>query len=129
MPTRRRTEPTKPVTDSIADRLRAALPAKGVTERRMFGGIGFMLDGNLVCAASKRGVLLRVGKEGHQDALARGAKAMEMRGRKLEGYVFVDPASLEETALRRWIETAVAHVRTLPPKSKPAPKRPSRSER
>jgi len=129
MPTRKRTEPPQQPDEPTVNRLRAALPTKGVLEQRMFGGIGFMLDGNLVCGTSKRGVLLRVGKEGHKDVLARGAKPMEMRGRKLEGYVFVDPASLDDAALRRWINTAAAHVRTLPPKSKTAAKKPGRARR
>ena len=102
---------------ALADRLRAALPAKGLTEKKMFGGIGFMLNGNMIAGASKRGLLLRVGKERYREALARtGARAMEMRGRPVEGYVRIDSASLSIVALQNWLELARAFVETLPPK-------------
>jgi len=91
----------------------------------MFGGIGFMLNGNMIVGTSKRGLLVRVGKDRHDTALARpGASAMEMRGRKIEGYVFVAPDSLGDAALRGWLDLALAHARELPLKpSKAKPKR------
>jgi hypothetical protein len=113
--------------DVLAERLRAALPAKGLSEQRMFGGIGFMLNGNMLVGTSKRGLLVRVGRERHAVALARpGASAMEMRGRPIEGYVFVDPGKLGAAALQGWLDLALAHARELPPKSpktKPKPKK------
>jgi hypothetical protein len=115
-------EASASIADGLADRLRAALPAKGVTEQRMFGGVGFMLDGNMVAGCSKRGLLLRVGKERHAEAVARpGARAMEMGGRSVGGYVVVDPARLDDAGFRDWVTLAVGFVRTLPPKPpKPA---------
>jgi len=84
----------------------------------MFGGIGFMLNGNLLVGASKRGLLLRVGKDGQSQALARpGTRRMEMRGRVMEGYVYVDPP-VAPGAVRGWVDMARAFVRTLPPKTK-----------
>ena len=72
--------------DALADRVRSMLPAKGRSEQRMFGGVGFMLDGNMIAGASKRGLLLRVGKEQYGEALTRsGVRPMEMRGRAIEG--------------------------------------------
>jgi len=83
----------------------------------MFGGIGFMLNGNLVAAASKRGLLVRVGKERQDDALAQqGARPIVMRGRTMEGYVYVDPPALKNQAVQKWLRLAVAFVQTLPPK-------------
>jgi TfoX/Sxy family transcriptional regulator of competence genes len=83
----------------------------------MFGGIGFMLNGNMIAAVSKRGLLVRVGKDRHRDALARpGARPMQMRGQTMEGYVYVDPAALKGRALQAWLELAKAFVLTLPPK-------------
>jgi TfoX/Sxy family transcriptional regulator of competence genes len=110
---------------TLADRLRAVLPAKDLSEQKMFGGVGFMLKGNMIAGASKRGLLLRVGKERYRDALARtGVRPMEMRGRPVEGYVRVDAASLSDMALRDWINLARAFVKTLPPKaSKRSPSR------
>jgi TfoX/Sxy family transcriptional regulator of competence genes len=101
----------------LADRLRAALSARELSEQRMFGGIGFMLNGNMIAGVSKRGLLLRVGKDSYHKALARpGASPMEMRDRPVEGYVYIDPAGLNEEALSDWLQLALTFVRTLPPK-------------
>jgi TfoX/Sxy family transcriptional regulator of competence genes len=107
-----------PLDQDLAANVRAALPDSGVVrEVKMFGGTGFMLDGNLVAAASKRGLLLRVGKDRQPAALARpGARPMEMRGRFMEGYVYVDPIVLDDAALRAWLRLALAFVQTLPAK-------------
>jgi TfoX/Sxy family transcriptional regulator of competence genes len=110
--------------DDLAATVRAVLAGAGAThEVKMFGGIGFMLNGNMVAAASKRGLLLRVGKDRQSDALAqKGVRPMVMRGRTMEGYVYVDPPALNKEAIGEWLGLAVAFVRTLPPKaaSKPA---------
>jgi TfoX/Sxy family transcriptional regulator of competence genes len=106
------------VDEDLAERMRAVLGATGaLREVRMFGGLCFMLNGNMLAGTSKRGLLVRVGKDQHSDALARpGAKPMEMAGRSMEGYIFVDPAPRDERALRDWLELAIAFVETLPPK-------------
>ena len=103
----------------LAARLRAALAGAGaIAEVKMFGGICFTLNGNMVVGASPRGLLVRVGKEGYAQALTRpAARPMDMRGRPVEGYVFVDPAGLGDDSLRDWLQLAMAFVRTLPPKS------------
>jgi TfoX/Sxy family transcriptional regulator of competence genes len=111
------------VDQDFAERVRAVLGTTGaVREVRMFGGLCFMLNGNMLAATSKRGLLVRVGKDRHSNALARpGAKPMEMAGRSMDGYIFVDPAPRDERALREWLELAVTFVQTLPPKL-PKPK-------
>ena len=84
----------------------------------MFGGIGFMLNGNLLVGASKRGLLVRVGKDRQSQALATpGTRQMEMRGRLMDGYIYVVPPIVPD-AVRGWVEMATAFVRTLPPKTK-----------
>jgi TfoX/Sxy family transcriptional regulator of competence genes len=105
--------------DDLAAHVRAALAGMvTIREVRMFGGIGFMLNGNMLAAASKRGLLLRVGKELQPDALSRaGARPMEMRGRVMEGYVYVDPPALTGNAIQEWLQLALAFVQTLPPKA------------
>jgi TfoX/Sxy family transcriptional regulator of competence genes len=119
---RRRQPEAKANTDALADLLRAALPANGRSERKMFGGTGFMLDGNMVAGTFRGGLLVRVGKEHHRAALARpGAGPMVMRGKPIEGYVLVDGKALGAAAMREWVELALGYVRTLPPKS-PKPK-------
>jgi hypothetical protein len=113
----------------LAGAVRSALArVKAVKEVKMFGGIGFMLNGNLLVGASKRGLLLRVGKDLQSQALARpGTRRMEMRGRAMEGYVYVDPP-VAPGAVREWVDMARAFVRTLPPKTK-AKRQPAKRKR
>jgi TfoX/Sxy family transcriptional regulator of competence genes len=103
----------------LAATVRAGLAGSGeIREVRMFGGIGFMLNGNLAAAVSRRGLLLRVGKDRQAEALAQpGARPMVMRGRAMEGYVYVNSPAPNEQAVQNWLRLAVAHVQTLPPKS------------
>jgi TfoX/Sxy family transcriptional regulator of competence genes len=118
--------------EDLAASVRAAL-AGAVHEVKMFGGIGFMLNGNLTAAASRRGLLVRVGKDQQHAALARpGARPMVMRGRVMEGYIYVDPPAITADAVRAWIKMALTFVRTLPakpPKQAKAskPSRPSKA--
>jgi TfoX/Sxy family transcriptional regulator of competence genes len=108
-----------PAEDDLAARVRAALEGvASVREVRMFGGIAFMLNGNMVAAASRRGLLVRVGRDRQPDALSRpGARPMEMRGRTMEGYVHVDPPALTDGAVQEWLRLALVFVDTLPPKA------------
>jgi hypothetical protein len=103
----------------LVDRLRAALAGENVTERKMFGGVCFMLNGNMLVCASRRGLLARVGKEGHAGATALPhARPMEMGGRPMQGYVLVAPeGTASDQGLRAWIARAKAYVDTLPPKA------------
>lgn len=106
-------------TDDFAASVRSGLAGTGeIREVKMFGGIGFMLNGNLVAAASRRGLLLRVGKDRQGDAVAKlAAHPMVMRGRAMEGYVYVDPPALKNACtVQEGLHLAVAFVRTLPPK-------------
>ncbi|TGQ31263.1 TfoX/Sxy family protein [Mesorhizobium sp. M00.F.Ca.ET.216.01.1.1] len=104
--------------DELATSVRAALAGAGdIREVKMFGGTGFMLNGNMVAGASRRGLLVRVGKDRQHGALAwPGAHPMEMRGRMMDGYIYVDPPALTDEAVGRWLQTAIAFVQTLPPK-------------
>jgi TfoX/Sxy family transcriptional regulator of competence genes len=113
-----RAKGTKEDREKLTASIRSALAETGaVREARMFGGIGFMLNGNLLLGASQRGLLVRVGKEGEQEALSRrGARPMVMGGRRMGGYVYVDREALNECAVRQWVQLAVSFVATLPPK-------------
>ena len=104
--------------DGSAQRMRRALARRrGVTERRMFGGICFLLHGNMLCAASKRGFMFRVGPESEAKALdRRGATPMEMNGRRYRGFVRVDPGLCTARQLPSWVALAHAYVAGLPPK-------------
>ena len=106
--------------DELADRVRDFLPAlASIIEKKMFGGIAFMLDGNmLVCPLKDGSLMVRVGKDGMAAALGRpGAEAMEMNGRTMGGFVVVSGDALEDYHdLEQWIDRALAFVRTLPAK-------------
>ena len=106
--------------DLMIERLRTALEGLPVTEQKMFGGTCFMLSGNMLVGTSKRGLLVRVGKEAHAKAVTRPhARPMEMGGRAMQGYVFVDAAGTKTAKdLSGWLKQARAFVETLPPKDK-----------
>ena len=105
-----------PVDEKLAGRIRGALADAGtVREVKMFGGLAFMLNGNMVAATSSRGLLVRVGELGVEEALARGAQPMLMNGRKMKGFVLIAGAP-DGRAVTSWLRVARAYVETLPPK-------------
>jgi hypothetical protein len=92
---------------------------EGVTEKRMFGGLAFLVGGHMAVAASHTGGLLaRVDPADNEAALARPhAAPMEMRGRTMDGWVRVESEGVASDAdLRAWVADGVAYARSLPPK-------------
>jgi hypothetical protein len=108
-----------PASFDITTAVRTALASSmTLREVRMFGGIGFMLNGNLASMVSKRGLLVRVGKDRLDKALAQpGARPMIMRGRPMQGYVFVDTPDLTKGGAKALLKLALAFVQTLPRKA------------
>jgi TfoX/Sxy family transcriptional regulator of competence genes len=106
--------------EELADRLRELLADEdGLREQRMFGGLAFMLDGNMTASASGRGgLMVRIDPAATDRALARGnARVIEMRGREMPGWIFVEQAGYRtKRQLQTWVRQAVAHARSLPPK-------------
>lgn len=107
--------------EDLADRIRTVLgedPNSG--EMRMFGGICFTLNGNMLVVASRKGGLMaRIGDAAARQVLARpGIRRMVMRGREMKDYVTVSEDGLDDAALREWIALATAYVGALPPKTK-----------
>lgn len=83
----------------------------------MFGGVCFLLRGNMLCGTSKGRLMVRVGKEQDAAALSRsGARPMNFTGRVMKGFVWVDPKGYAGAALGRWIALAENYVGTLPSK-------------
>jgi TfoX/Sxy family transcriptional regulator of competence genes len=108
----------------LAERIRALVAGRaGMSEKRMFGGVCFMLNGNMACGTADERLMLRVGAERHEATLALPhVVPMDFTGRPLRGYVFVQPAGFRsDVALRKWVELALQFVASLPAKSaKPA---------
>jgi TfoX/Sxy family transcriptional regulator of competence genes len=114
----------------LVRRVRAHLAGPTLTERKMFGGVCFMLDGNMVAGTLRGELLVRVGKEGNDAALARPHTHQMEMGRPAPGYVMVTAAGTSADGdLKAWLDKAVAHVATLPPKKKKPAKRKAPAER
>ncbi len=104
------------IDEKLAERVRVALAdADSVREVKMFGGLGFMLNGHMVAATSQRGLLVRVGDVGVQEALTRGAEPMVMNGRTMKGFVRV-AGTPDGRAVKSWLRRARSFVETLPAK-------------
>jgi hypothetical protein len=110
--------------ERLAERVRDVLAGTpDVSERKMFGGLAFMVGGHMACGIARDELMLRLGAAGAENALRRAhVRPMDFTGRPLTGMVFVAQEGVRGVALRRWVEAAVAFVRTLPPKGGPQPR-------
>jgi TfoX/Sxy family transcriptional regulator of competence genes len=110
---------------ALAERIRSVLPPGHASEKRMFGGTTFLVNGNMLCCAFERGLMLRVGKNAEADALSEPNVRPLSKTRKVGGFVFIElPGLTGKAALSRWIGKARAHVEALPPKKhKNSPRR------
>ncbi len=104
--------------ERLADRVRDILAGHpGLGERKMFGGLAFMLDGNMCCGIVGDRLMLRLGADLAEQALERThVHAMDFTGRPMSGMVYVAPEGVRGRALRTWVEKAAGFARTLPPK-------------
>ena len=106
--------------EELAERIQEVLaPETGVTSRKMFGGLGFMVDGHLAVAAASAGSLMvRVDPAAGATWLdGEHVQPMEMQGRQLHGWLLVSRERLRtDEDLRTWVDRGVAFVRALPPK-------------
>jgi hypothetical protein len=104
----------------LANRIREQLgDADGVSEKAMFGGLAFLLNGHMaVSAFSRGGLMVRVGPDAIGEALSRPhAQAIEMRGRPMPGWVHVGAEGVRtRPQVASWVRRAMAFTRTLPPK-------------
>lgn len=102
----------------LATRLRAVLKGKrGVAEKKMFGGLCFLLRGNMLCGTGKADFMFRVGKAQDAAALKRaGARPMDITGRVMQGFVWVDPSKCDARSLKAWLAMAQRYVGALPAK-------------
>ena len=106
--------------EALADRIRDLLPDNAdVTEKKMFGGLAFLVGGHLAVSASGQGgVMVRV-DPAESDALVAksNARPMEMRGRMMQGWLRVDTDDVRtKRQLEKWVKLGVTYARSLPPK-------------
>jgi hypothetical protein len=105
--------------EGLAEILRGDLAdLHGIAEKRMFGGLVFMLDGNMLCGVHPDGAMYRVGKVNHADALAvPGAGPMAFTGRPMGGFIDAGDEAIDDDAHRaQLMRLALDFVRSLPPK-------------
>jgi hypothetical protein len=105
--------------EGLAQRVRESLGSRPLlTERRMFGGLAFLLDGKMVVGISGAKLMARVGVERYQDALALPhVREMNFTGKPMKGYVYIDPPGLtEDSDLAAWVSWCAGYVASLPAK-------------
>ncbi|MFE0251561.1 TfoX/Sxy family protein [Streptomyces sp. NPDC059010] len=105
--------------EGLAQRIRERLGAEtGVSEKKMFGGIAFLMHGNMAVGVSGEDLMVRVGPDGTDAALARpGTRIFDMTGRPMKGWILVAGDSLADDAvLGAWIDEGCAFAAGLPPK-------------
>jgi TfoX/Sxy family transcriptional regulator of competence genes len=104
---------------ALASRVREILGDNPeISERQMFGGIAFMLAGNMAVGVSKDELMVRIDPEDQDDALARpGVRPFDMTGRPMKGWILVAPSATEDEAdLQEWVDTGLDFAGSLPPK-------------
>ena len=105
-----------PYNEPLAERIRFVLGAReGISEKKMFGGLTFLLDGKMFCGIVKDDLMVRVGPERYEESLGEPhVRPMDFTGRPMKGYVSVEPAGCStEEAVRVWVERGEEFVRTL----------------
>lgn len=118
-----------PYDEGVAQRVREALDQQlennpgaraKVLEKKMFGGLAFMVNGNMCCGVQGSTLMLRIGPDQYKDALQRPhARAMDFTGKPLKGFLYVDEPGFEDDAdLNKWIERALGFAGSLPAKKK-----------
>ena len=103
----------------LAERIRGQMaPIQGSVEKRMFGGIGFLIGGNMACGVNRENLIVRVGPEQYDAALAEPhVRPFDMTGRPMKGWIVVAPdGCATEADLGSWIQRGVAIAQSLPEK-------------
>ena len=108
--------------EGLAERIRGLLDERSdVSEKKMFGGIAFMVRGYMCVGVVKDDLMVRVGPEAYQDLVRQPhARRMDFTGRPMKGFVYVESSGLEtDTALKRWVEHGLRHAASLPTRTSP----------
>jgi TfoX/Sxy family transcriptional regulator of competence genes len=105
--------------EELAERIRSAITVRdGVTERKMFGGVAWMVHGNMACGVIGEDMIVRLEESDAEQALTEpGVRPFDFTGRPMRSTLFVGPeATAEADALARWVDAGADHAASLPPK-------------
>ena len=105
--------------ENLARRIRTVLGRKrGIAEKKMFGGVGFLLKGNMLVGVWKDSLIVRLGAEGGEDALLEAhVRPFDITGKAMKGWAMVEPEGVaQEEQLKEWIQRATKFVAKLPAK-------------
>jgi TfoX/Sxy family transcriptional regulator of competence genes len=103
--------------EALADRIRDVLADRPVSERRMFGGIAFMLAGNLCCGVIGEDLMVRLGEDGERALEEPHTRPMDFTGKPMRTAIYVDPDGTRDDAdLAKWVEAGADYAASLPPK-------------
>jgi len=108
-----------PYDEKLAERVRVILKGhRDILEKKMFGGLAFLMRGNMLCGVVKEDLMVRVGPDAYKKAIARPyAREMDFTGRPLKGMVYIGPAGLRTCKqLESWLARGLQFVKTLPAK-------------
>lgn len=107
-----------PFNEDVVNRVREILGDETYTEKKMFGGLSFMINGNMAVGVNRDHLTVRVGPDNHDEAVARkGASIMSFAGRPTRGWVQVTPDGYSSEAdLKEWVQRGVTVTSALPPK-------------
>ncbi len=107
--------------EKLADRIRVVLKGKkGITAKKMFGGVAFLVDGKMFVGVQKDELMARVGPENHNKAVSqKHARPMDFTGKPMVGFIYVKPAGIKTKAvLAKWVGWCEDYARALPKKKK-----------
>lgn len=105
--------------DRLAERIRKQLgKRRGLTEKRMFGGLAFLLNGNMCCGVHGQEMIVRLDPEQTEQALSeRHTRIFDLSGRPMKGWLLVEPKGITtEAALAKWIQVGLEYASSLPAK-------------
>jgi hypothetical protein len=105
---------------NLAARMQAVIAEiANVSEKKMFGGVAFLVNGNMACGVHGDGMIVRVGEAGHAAAMSQPhVRVFDMPGRPMKGWVVVDPPGIEADAdLKAWVAKGIDFAAGLPPKA------------
>lgn len=108
-----------PFDETLADRIRPLLSRKkGISEKKMFGGIGFLLHGNMCVGVWKEFLIVRVGADNHEEVMAEpNVRQFDITGKVMKGWAMVEPYGIEaDDELKYWVRRAAKFAGSLPPK-------------